>query len=146
VCHHRPGRRCDPTPARSRSRARPCGHVALRRCAPQHARALARKARLGLWPLFLRRTSMVCSCRPRHHGPAVGVCFAHAVARRERHPFWSASAHLATGRRFHTHVFVPDCGCLVRRHLWPGLSSVLDGKVIGGHEQTEEGVNERHWR
>jgi hypothetical protein len=95
--------------------------------APQHARALARKVRLGLWPLFLRRTSMLHSCRPRRHGLAVGVCFAHAVAEKEALSSWSASAHLATGRSFHTHAFVPDCGCLVRRHpwRWPELRRAL---------------------
>jgi hypothetical protein len=85
---------------------------------PQHARALARKARMGLWPLFLRRTLMLRSCRPRHHGLAVGVCFAHAVAEKGAPSFWSASAHLATSRRFNTHAFVPDCGFLDHRHPW----------------------------
>jgi hypothetical protein len=104
---------------RVRIHARVCaGTSPSRRRAPQHARALARKARVGLWPLFLCRTSMLCSFQPRRHGLAVGVCFAHAVTEKGASSSWSASAHLATGRRFHTHAFVPDCGCLVRRHPW----------------------------
>jgi hypothetical protein len=102
-------------PVHARVRA---GTSPSRRHAPQHARALARKARLGLWPLFLRWLSMLRSCRPRRHGLVVGVCFAHAVVENGASSSWSASAHLATGRRFHTHAFVPDCGCLVRRHPW----------------------------
>jgi hypothetical protein len=105
---------------RVRIHARVCaGTSPSRRRAPQHARALARKVRLGLWPLFLRRTSTLRTCRPRLHGLAVGVCFAHAVTEKGTLSSWSASAHLATGRRFHTHTrLCPNCGCLVRRHPW----------------------------
>jgi hypothetical protein len=44
----------------------------------------------------------------RRHGLAVGVCFAHAVTEKGAPSSWSASAHLATGRRFHTQAFVPE--------------------------------------
>jgi hypothetical protein len=88
-----------------------------RRCAPQHARALVRKARLGLWPLFLRRPSMLRSCRCTTMA-SPWVFASRTRSQKGALSSWSASAHLATGRRFHTHSFVPDCGFLVRRHPW----------------------------
>jgi hypothetical protein len=89
-----------------------------RRRAPQHARALALEARLGLWPLLLRRTSSLHSCRPRRHGLAVEGCLAHVDAEEGAPPSSPASARFATGRRFHLRVFVPSCCRLVRRHPW----------------------------
>jgi hypothetical protein len=90
-----------------------------RRRAPQHARALARMVKLGLCPLFLRRTSMLRSCRPRRHGLSVGACFVHAVAEEGAPSFLVVEC---TPRHRpslpHTRAFVPSCGCLVRRHPW----------------------------
>jgi hypothetical protein len=119
MCHRRPGRRRGPTPVRSHSHARPCSHAALAQtCTP----ALARPRREGeagpLAPFFLRRTS------PRRCAPVDRAALAlpwrlascTRSQRRERRPFWSTSAHLATGRHSHTHASVPDCGYLVRRH------------------------------
>jgi hypothetical protein len=90
----------------------------LRRRAPQHTRALAGKARLGLWPFSLRWTSPRC-CAPVSRAAMASpwrLASRTRSQRMERRPFWSASAHLATGRRSHTHASVPDCGYLVRRH------------------------------
>jgi hypothetical protein len=82
VCHHRPGRRHGPTPARSRSRARPCRHVALAQtCTPARARP-SREGEAGSLALFLVTdlATMLRSCWPRRHGLMVKTCFAHAVA------------------------------------------------------------------
>jgi hypothetical protein len=92
--------------------------------APQHARTPTQKARLGLWPLFLRRASRMRSCRPHRHGLAVARCFVHAVAGEGAPSSWSPSARLATGRSFFAHAFVPTAVALPAATHGASLSSV----------------------
>jgi hypothetical protein len=105
----RPGRRCDPTPARSCSRARPCGHVALAQaCTPARARPSS-EGEAGPLALFLvpdldvaylsvaspwpRRESFL---RARGHREGSAVLLVSECTPRHRPPFP------------HTHAFVPE--------------------------------------
>jgi hypothetical protein len=132
----RPGRRCDPTPARSCSRARPCGHVALAQaCTPARVRPSS-EGEAGPLALFLvpdldvaylsvaspwpHRESFL---RARGHREGSAVLLVGECTPRHRPPFP------------HTRVCARTAVALSTATHGTGLSSVVSSTVLPIYSQ-----------